>query len=270
MNQTLTPGSAFTLILVSILLAFLSGSIILGFGASYLPENSQSSLIFISMMVGQTIMVIPLLFYLYTNNESILDRIRLRAVPTSIITATAIFSIGVIIIGDEIDRIVAILLPQPDFFRLLSEQLKIQSLGSAILMTLLVVFLAPFIEEIIFRGFLQKFLEERWRDITRAVLVTSLFFAVIHLNPYWVLQIYFLGLILGYLAWFTGSIFPPLILHAVNNGFALALENVPARILPLYAWQGHVSPLFLGIAVISIILGYKMLHAAVHRMEGRL
>jgi membrane protease YdiL (CAAX protease family) len=269
MNQTLTPGSAFTLILISILLAFLSGSIILGFGASYLPENSQNSLIFISMVVGQTIMVVPLLFYLYTNNESILDRVRLRPVSTRIIAATATFSIGIIIIGDEIDRIVAIILPQPDFFRLLSEQLKIQSLGSAIFMTLLVVFLAPLVEEIIFRGFLQKFLEERWRDITRAVLVTSLFFAVIHLNPFWLIQIYFLGLILGYLAWFTGSIFPPLILHAVNNAFALTLENVPAGILPLYTWQGHVSPLFLGTAVILTILGYKMLHAAAYKMEGR-
>jgi hypothetical protein len=186
-----------------------------------------------------------------------------------IITATAVFSIGIIIIGDEIDRVIAIILPQPDFFRLISEQLRIQSLGSAILITLLVVFLAPLVEEIIFRGFLQKFLEERWRDITRAVLITSLFFAVIHLNPYWLIQIYFLGLILGYLAWFTGSIIPPLILHAVNNAFALALENIPTGTLPLYEWRGHVSPLFLGIAVISAVLGYKMLHAAAHRMEGR-
>ena len=57
---------------------------------------------------------------------------------------------------------------------------------------LAVVVMAPIGEEVVFRGFLQSF-REQWKDVTRAVLITSLFFAMIHFNPYWTIQIYLLG-----------------------------------------------------------------------------
>ena len=50
-----------------------------------------------------------------------------------------------------------------------------------------------------------------WKDITKAVLVTSLFFAMIHFNPYWTIQIYLLGVILGFLSWKTKSVIPSII-----------------------------------------------------------
>jgi len=123
-----------------------------------------------------------------------------------------------------------------------------------------VVILAPLGEEILFRGFLQKLLEESWQDITRAVLITSLFFAFIHMNPVWVIQIYFLGVVLGYLAWRTGSILTSLILHSLNNGTALILTNYSSTIEQYYLWNNHVSPIFLCLAVISLWAGFMRLN----------
>ena len=93
-----------------------------------------------------------------------------------------------------------------------------------IFLFLSVVIVAPIGEEIVFRGFLQKFLEDYWKDITRAVLVTSLFFAMIHFNPFWTIQIYLLGVVLGFLAWKTKSVFPSIMLHSINNGTAYILS----------------------------------------------
>jgi hypothetical protein len=123
-----------------------------------------------------------------------------------------------------------------------------------------VVILAPLGEEILFRGFLQKLLEESWQDITRAVLITSLFFAFIHMNPVWVIQIYFLGVVLGYLAWRTGSILTSLILHSLNNGTALILTNYSGTIEQYYLWNNHVSPIFLCLAAISLWAGFMRLN----------
>ena len=89
---------------------------------------------------------------------------------------------------------------------------------------LAVVIIAPIGEEILFRGFLQRFLEKHWKDITKAVLVTSLFFALIHFNPYWTIQIYILGIFLGYLSWKTKSVIPSILLHGLNNGTAFILS----------------------------------------------
>ena len=99
-------------------------------------------------------------------------------------------------------------------------------------------------------------MEKHWQDITKAVLVTSLGFAMIHLNPGWIIQIYLLGIILGYLAWRTGSIIPGLILHALNNGLALIMQNLQTPVENIYTWENHVSPLFLSAAIFMFFKGF--------------
>ena len=111
----------------------------------------------------------------------------------------------------------------------------------------------------IFRGFLQKFLEEKWGDPTRAIMVTSLFFTLVHMNPFWAIQIYLLGIVLGYLAWKTRSILPGIFLHALNNGIALIFFVAKDSVDSIYLWGKHVSPLFLLLAIIILVIGFKQL-----------
>ncbi|HIO40049.1 MAG TPA: CPBP family intramembrane metalloprotease [Candidatus Marinimicrobia bacterium] len=138
--------------------------------------------------------------------------------------------------------------------------LRFDSVLSAFFLLSTISILAPLGEELLFRGFLQKILEESWKDITKAVLITSIFFAFIHMNPYWIIQIYLMGILLGYLAWRTGSIIPSFILHGLNNTFALFLNNATPSIEHIYSWNGHVTPLLLAIAVGLIIFGFKRLN----------
>ena len=100
-------------------------------------------------------------------------------------------------------------------------------------------------------------MEEHWKDITRAVLVTSLFFAMIHFNPFWTVQIYLLGVILGFLAWKTNSIIPSIVLHSMNNGIAFILTVFDESDLGIYLWNDNVSPLFIAIAIYLIYSGFK-------------
>tara|TARA_B100000949_G_scaffold81061_1_gene72463 strand:- start:176 stop:685 length:510 start_codon:yes stop_codon:yes gene_type:complete len=161
---------------------------------------------------------------------------------------------------DEMDRILAYAFGHEQVLAELSDILIIDSTLIGLLLAITVVILAPLGEEILFRGFLQKLLEESWQDITRAVLITSLFFAFIHMNPVWVIQIYFLGVVLGYLAWRTGSILTSLILHSLNNGTALILTNYSGTIEQYYLWNNHVSPIFLCLAAISLWAGFMRLN----------
>ena len=161
---------------------------------------------------------------------------------------------------DEMDRILAYAFEHEKVLTELSDILIIDSTLIGLLLTITVVILAPLGEEILFRGFLQKLLEESWQDITRAVLITSLFFAFIHMNPVWVIQIYFLGVMLGYLAWKTGSILTSLILHSLNNGTALFLTNYSDTIEPYYLWNNHVSPIFLALGAIALWAGFIRLN----------
>jgi sodium transport system permease protein len=85
---------------------------------------------------------------------------------------------------------------------------------------ILIVAVTPgFCEEILFRGFLMRFFEgqsKKW-----AVVVTALLFAVFHLDPFKMLPVFLLGLLLGYLTIRSGSIVNSMISHMVNNSLAL-------------------------------------------------
>ena len=120
--------------------------------------------------------------------------------------------------------------------------------------------LAPLGEEIIFRGFLQQILETHWKDTTRAVLFTALIFSIIHMNPYWFIQIYILGVVLGFLAWKTQSIIAPLILHGLNNSVALLFSFLDSENNNIYIWNEHVAPWFLILALAGIIVGFKQIN----------
>ena len=72
------------------------------------------------------------------------------------------------------------IIPLPDSFSQLEDILKPDEFISFVLLSLTIVIIAPIGEELLFRGFLQHYLENTWKDVTRAILVSSLFFAFIH------------------------------------------------------------------------------------------
>jgi membrane protease YdiL (CAAX protease family) len=83
-----------------------------------------------------------------------------------------------------------------------------------------VLFIAIFpgvIEELLFRGYVQRRLLERWRPVT-AIFVSSLLFALVHMQPHHVVLAFPLGIWFGVIAWRTGSVYPSMLCHAFVNG----------------------------------------------------
>ena len=253
------PKTAFIIVFLSILSAFLAGGVITWFGMSY-EESHQKIITFISFIVGQVLMVVPLFVFLKFKKLPLFHSVRFKVLKYSTIKPIILFSTGLIILSDEVDRIIQLFVPTPEYVLDLNYLLKPDSFLGAILLFIAVVILAPLGEEIVFRGFLQQILEKHWKDITRAILFTSLIFSLIHMNPYWFVQIYFLGVILGFLAWKTKSIIAPLILHSLNNSMALLLSSLELQQNNFYIWNGHVAPWILIFACFSIFFGFKQIN----------
>lgn len=90
--------------------------------------------------------------------------------------------------------------------------------------SLIVVFLAPVLEETLFRGYLFKALRYSWLGLHGTVIATSVFFTLMHALQYNLLvmaQLFVLAMILGYARVQTGSLLMPIILHALNNLLAV-------------------------------------------------
>tara|TARA_Y100000992_G_scaffold258808_1_gene193124 strand:- start:16 stop:813 length:798 start_codon:yes stop_codon:yes gene_type:complete len=255
LNYNFKPQAAFAVVFISIFSAFLSGGIIVSLGL-YFPEYSQKTFTFISFIVGQSFMLIPLISFLISKKEPLIKRLRINPISSETIKLTTMFSIGLIILSDEFDRLIQVFIPSPNYIVDLNNLLQPDSVFGYILLIIAIAIIAPIGEELLFRGFLQQFLEQHWKDITRAILITSLFFSIIHMNPYWFIQIYILGIMLGFLSWKTNSIFPPLILHALNNGTALLFSFIDPEKSSWYLWNNHVAPWVLLLAIVLVYMGF--------------
>jgi len=261
MNNVISIGAVFGIVILSVVSAFTVGGMIMGISASS-PEQTDKLYIYISFFLGQGIILVPPLYYLTVKKKPIFQSLRINLVSIHTIKYSIIFSLGILIIFDTLDRIIHQIIPTPEYIIDLGQIMQPDSPLGYVFLFLAVVIVAPIGEEIVFRGFLQKFLEDYWEDITRAVLVTSLFFAMIHFNPFWTIQIYLLGVVLGFLAWKTKSVVPSIILHSINNGAAYILSIFDDTSLNIYLWNENVSPIFILLGLYLIYIGLNSLNKA--------
>ena len=256
MNNSFSIQTALGIVIISILSAFIAGGLVLGIGLSN-PESSQKYYTFISFIIGQGFMIVPLLWFLKSKQEPILKRLRLNSISYDTLIQTIMLSLGVIILSDELDRIIQSFFPAPEYIVDLNGLLRPETLLGFILLFIAVAIIAPIGEELLFRGFFQQVLEKHWKDVTRAILITALLFSMLHMNPYWFAQIYILGVILGFIAWKTQSVLPALILHGMNNAMAMLFAFVNLEKNNLYIWNGHVAPWIILFAIYASYYGFK-------------
>lgn len=96
------------------------------------------------------------------------------------------------------------------------------------LLGMLVVFVGPFFEEIIFRGWLFGGLRKEWGD-TPALLLSSALFAVIHGDAPGLLPLFCLGMVFGWVYRRSGSLWASILVHSCWNAttFAMLISVMP-------------------------------------------
>jgi sodium transport system permease protein len=105
---------------------------------------------------------------------------------------------------------------------------------------LLVIALVPAVcEELAFRGFILSGFRRsghKWR----AIVLSALLFGLAHFILQQSLITAFLGVVFGYLAVQSGSIFPGMAFHACHNALALVNGRITPEMLPDWSWLGSV------------------------------
>jgi membrane protease YdiL (CAAX protease family) len=212
----------------------------------------------IYILGGIPLLVVPII-YINVKKYNLRELFRLNPVSGDVIFLSVLVGLALGPLSDELDRLIQIVIPLPQWFM---EQLKFmqaETLSDWILLFLGVVALASISEELIFRGFLQVTLERKG-DITRAVILSSISWTLIHVNPYWAIQIFVMGIIIGFMAWRTNSIFPPIIVHAVNNFMSLLFFNF-GEDLHWYLLGNHVTPWLLVLSLAVLVWSIRKMTA---------
>jgi membrane protease YdiL (CAAX protease family) len=79
-------------------------------------------------------------------------------------------------------------------------------------------------EEFMFRGLLQRLLKEWLGSIHAAILIAAFLFSAMHMQFYGFFPRMFLGIMFGYLFYWTGSLWAPVCAHFINNGAAVTFS----------------------------------------------
>ena len=90
---------------------------------------------------------------------------------------------------------------------------------------LVVAIFAPIFEEWLCRGMVLRGLLTKMKPVW-AIVISALFFAVIHANPWQALNAFLIGLMMGYVYYKTGSLILTMLIHFVNNGTAVIVSNI--------------------------------------------
>ena len=122
-------------------------------------------------------------------------------------------------------------------------------------------------EEFFFRGYVMSAFRSRLKPL-RAVLYSALIFGLFHVINGSVLSIerfiptMFLGLVLGFVAIRTGSLWPGVLLHAIHNGLIFWLTRFSEK--ELSEWFGstnqHFRPIWILASLASVAVGIGLLY----------
>lgn len=96
---------------------------------------------------------------------------------------------------------------------------QMEALSNNVLGVFTISILAPLLEEVLFRGAIQGYLMQRFSPWT-SIIISSLIFGVIHMNPIQVFYATCVGIVFGWIYYRTRSLVPVVVGHVLNNSLA--------------------------------------------------
>jgi uncharacterized protein len=106
---------------------------------------------------------------------------------------------------------------------------RADSLG-ILMVNLFVIALLPAVgEELMFRGLLQRLFSRWTKNAHWGIFIAAFTFSFIHFQFYGFIARLVLGMLLGYMLYWSGSIWVPITAHFVNNGFAVVIAFLEQR-----------------------------------------
>lgn len=127
-----------------------------------------------------------------------------------------------------------------------------------VFMNVIIIGLLPAVcEELFFRGALQRILIQITRSPWAGIILTGFLFSALHLQFQGFFPRMFLGIVLGALYWYSGSLWTCILAHFINN----AVQVIAVSYAPKYINTNPDTPLLAalisGVAVWAILWYYR-------------
>jgi membrane protease YdiL (CAAX protease family) len=125
-----------------------------------------------------------------------------------------VFMFGFVIVSSEIDNILQYFLPMPSFLQDVFGSILV---NKYIAVSILLVGIVPaFVEEMLFRGVILNGFKGNYSQ-KKAIIISSLLFGIIHLNPWQFVTAFIIGIISAWICLKIESIILSIYIHLFNN-----------------------------------------------------
>ena len=180
--------------------------------------------------------------------------------PWIVLTWSVLLALGTIIPSERLVEVLQMEMPE-QMMKTFEEVMK-KPIGYVV-----IGILAPFAEEVVFRGaILRKLLgmmdeERHWV----AIAISALVFGLVHLNIPQGIHAFLIGLLLGWMYYRTRSILPGILFHWVNNSVAFIMFHI----MPQMA-DGKLIDLFHGnerMVTLSVIFSFFILIPSIYQLN---
>ena len=139
------------------------------------------------------------------------------------------------------------------------KMLNVNNISGLIINIIMIAGLAALGEELLFRSLLQTSLIKICKNAHIGIIIASAVFSFIHFEFYGFLPRLVLGLLLGYMFYFSGSIWVPMLMHFLNNGTIVVLyflNNKGITNIDLETFGKTSTPIFIASIIAMIALFY--------------
>lgn len=236
----------------------------------YVGGLVQVDNIFLGVLVTQLIvLLIPLLAAIYTKKD-LKKTFRLKLPKIKYVLGGIIMMAGAILIGMILTGIAGTIFK--DSATEMTESMN-YLMGDNFVLTLLLVALTPAIcEEMMFRGYVFTSFEHKL-SYRKAIIVSGLIFGAYHMNLTQFFATGFLGIVICYVAYKSGSIIPGMIMHFMNNALSCVTMYYPKtveKIAPILMKEGlYLSDILiiLAVGVLLMCIGRYILNITSKKTE---
>ncbi|MCM1153811.1 MAG: ABC transporter permease [Roseburia sp.] len=215
------------------------------------------------------LLLVPLFVVLYTKKDILLTY-GFAGTGVKSYIGSAVMAFGMVCLNLVISTGMVNLFPNSaDSVTTTFEGLTTGGVGSAFL----VIAVTPAIcEEMLFRGMIFHSMKARYR-ITTSIVTVAVLFGLYHMSLVKFIPTGFLGLMFCYVVYKTGSIFPAMLMHFINNAVSVLLMYYPeqiGRVMPVLVKETvSVSDILLlsGAGLILVGIGLMVLKVRKEKQE---
>jgi uncharacterized protein len=261
-------GNALLLTLLALAFQILGGIILAAAGGMTGPGVGNWTLAAINIV---SLGLVILIGYKKTG-APFMEVFPLKKISPAVIISILMTSFGFTIILSEVDNLFRTIFPMPDFMKNFITGLYASSdiIGSLFVLGIV----APLTEEFMFRGVFMRGFMKNYRPIT-AILVSSVIFSLIHMNPWQMLSAFTMGIYLAVLLVRTGSLVSCLLAHSFFNFIPVLFLNIMRLEVRGYtagdlAQAGRFQPPWFDAAGILLVAAgiYIMYRSSARPVEG--